>query len=83
MRSQARSARRRRATKSPTGADGTRQSSTGGAATAAREGEGLQTLVGDYVPTQHKPVVFEVRVKKWKEKRTTWKELMTRYPERW
>ena len=43
---------------------------TGGAATAAREGEGLQTLVGDYVTTQHKPVVFEVRVKKWKMKRT-------------
>ena len=43
---------------------------TGGEATAAREGEGLQTLVGDYVTTQHKPVVFEVRVKKWKEKRT-------------
>ena len=43
---------------------------TAGAATAAQEGEGLQTLVGDYVPTQHKPVVFEVRLKKWKEKRT-------------
>ena len=27
-------------------------------------------LAGDYVTTQHKPVVFEVRMKKWKEKRT-------------
>ena len=25
---------------------------------------------GEYVTTQHKPVVFEVRMKKWKEKRT-------------
>ena len=25
---------------------------------------------GEYVTTQHKPVIFEVRMKKWKEKRT-------------
>ena len=29
-----------------------------------------KALPGEYVTTQHKPVVFEVRVKKWKEKRT-------------
>ena len=29
-----------------------------------------KALVGEYVTTQHKPVVFEVRMKKWKEKRT-------------
>ena len=27
-------------------------------------------LAGEYVNTQHKPVVFEVRMKRWKEKRT-------------
>ena len=27
-------------------------------------------LAGENVTTQHKPVVFEVRMKKWKEKRT-------------
>ena len=27
-------------------------------------------LAGEYVTTQHKPVVFEVRMMKWKEKRT-------------
>ena len=27
-------------------------------------------LAGEYVITQHKPVVFEVCMKKWKEKRT-------------
>ena len=43
---------------------------TGGAATAAQEGERLQSVAGEYVTTQHKPVVFEVRMKKWKEKRT-------------
>ena len=43
---------------------------TGGAATAAQEGEILQTVAGEYVTTQHKRVVFEVRMKKWKEKRT-------------
>ena len=62
---------------------------TGGAATAAQEGEGLQR---EYVTTQHKPVVFEVRMKKWKEKRTMgpknikwWKckdEMMAEYWER-
>ena len=29
-----------------------------------------KALPGEYVTTQHKPVVFEVRMKKWKEKRT-------------
>ena len=29
-----------------------------------------KALAGEYVTTQHKPVVFEVRMKKWKEKRT-------------
>ena len=51
-----------------------------------------KALAGEYVTTQHKPVVFEVRMKKWKEKRTTgpknikwWKckdELMVEYMER-
>ena len=72
-RSQARSSRRRIATESTTGADGTRQSSTnwwfgnsssGGWRTAQRWRESRA-----YVTTQHKPVVFEVRMKKWKEKR--------------
>ena len=27
-------------------------------------------LAGEYVTTQHKPIVFEIRMKKWKEKRT-------------
>ena len=43
---------------------------TGGAATAAQEGDGCKALAGEYVTTQHKLVVFEVRMKKWKEKRT-------------
>ena len=29
-----------------------------------------KALVGEYVTTQHKPVVFEVRMKKWKERGT-------------
>ena len=29
-----------------------------------------KALAGEYVITQHKPVVFEIRMKKWKEKRT-------------
>ena len=29
-----------------------------------------KALAGEYVITQHKPVVFEVRMEKWKEKRT-------------
>ena len=29
-----------------------------------------KALAEDYVTTLHKPVVFEVRMKKWKEKRT-------------
>ncbi len=29
-----------------------------------------KALAGEYVTTQHKPVVFEVRMNKWKEKRT-------------
>ena len=29
-----------------------------------------KALAGEYVTIQHKPVVFEVRMKKWKEKRT-------------
>ena len=29
-----------------------------------------KALAGEYVTTQHRPVVFEVRMKKWKEKRT-------------
>ena len=68
-RSLARSSRRRRATKSPTGPDGTIRL-TGGAATSAQEGEGLQRLAGEYFTTQHKRVVFEIRMKKWKENRT-------------
>ena len=51
-----------------------------------------KVLAGEYVTTQHKPVVFEVRMKKWKEKRTMgpknikwWKcqvEMMVEYRER-
>ena len=41
-----------------------RARSTGGAATAARECEGLQSLGGRASTTQCKPVVFEVRMKK-------------------
>ena len=51
-----------------------------------------KALAGEYVTTQHKPVVFEVRMKKWKEKRTMgqnntkwWKckdEMMVEYRER-
>ena len=29
-----------------------------------------KALEGEYVTTQHKPVVFDVRMKKWKEKWT-------------
>ena len=29
-----------------------------------------KALAGEYVTTQHKPVLCEVRMKKWKEKRT-------------
>ena len=29
-----------------------------------------KALVGEYVTTQHKPVVFEVRMKNWKERGT-------------
>ena len=29
-----------------------------------------KALVGEYVTTHHKPVVFEVRMKKWKERET-------------
>ena len=51
-----------------------------------------KALAGEYVNTQHKPVVFEVRIKKWKENRTMipknskwWKckdEMMDEYRER-
>ena len=36
---------------------------TGSVATSAQESEGLQRLAGEYFPTQHKPVVFEIRMK--------------------
>ena len=29
-----------------------------------------KALVGEYVTTQHEPVVFGIRMKKWKDKRT-------------
>ena len=35
-----------------------------------RRVNGCKALAGEYVTTHHKPVVFEVRMKKWKEKRT-------------
>ena len=35
-----------------------------------------KALAGEYVTTQHKPVVFEVRMKKWKEKRTIWVQII-------
>ena len=51
-----------------------------------------KALAGEYATTQHKPVVFEVRMKKWKEKRTMgsknikwWKcrdEMMAEYRKR-
>ena len=51
-----------------------------------------KALAGEYVTTQHKPVVFEVRMKKWKEKTTMgptnirrWKckdDIMVEYRER-
>ena len=51
-----------------------------------------KALPGEYVTTQHKPVVLEVRMKKWKEKRTMgpknikwWKckdEMMVEYRKR-
>ena len=33
-----------------------------------------KALVGEYVTTQHKPVAFEVRMKKWKERGTKGEE---------
>ena len=52
----------------------------------------VNALAGEYVTTQHKPVVFEVRMKKWTEKRTMgpkniklWKckdEMMVEYREK-
>ena len=51
-----------------------------------------KALAGEYITTQHKPVVFEVHMKKWKEKRTMgptnikwWKckdEMMVEYREK-
>ena len=51
-----------------------------------------KALAGEYVTTQHKPVLFEVRMKKWKETRTMgpnnikcWKckdDMMVEYRER-
>ena len=51
-----------------------------------------KALAGEYLTTQHKPVVFEVRLKKWKEKMTMgptnikwWRckdEMMVEYRER-
>ena len=44
-----------------------------------------KALVDEYVTTQHKPVVFEVRVKKWKENIKWWKckdDMMIDYRER-
>ena len=51
-----------------------------------------KSLAGEYVTTQHKPVVFDVRMKKWKEKGTMgpkhikwWKckdDMMVEYGER-
>ena len=35
-----------------------------------RRGKDCKALAGEYVTTQHKPVVFEVRMKKWKGNRT-------------
>ena len=35
-----------------------------------RRAKDCKELAGEYVTTQHKPVVFEVRMKNWKEKRT-------------
>ena len=35
-----------------------------------RRAKDCRALAGEYVTPQHKPVVFEVRTKKWKEKRT-------------
>ena len=43
---------------------------TGGAATSAQEGESLQSVGGRVCQHTAKPVVFEVRMKKWKEMRT-------------
>ena len=34
-----------------------------------RRANNCKALAGEYVTTQHKPVVFDVRMKKWKEKR--------------
>ena len=72
---------------------------TGGAASwppelqqQLRRVKDCKALAGEYVTTQHKPVAFEVRMKKWKEKRTMgpkniewWKcedEMMVEYRER-
>ena len=35
-----------------------------------RRVKNCKALTGEYVTTQHKPAVFEVRMKKWKEKKT-------------
>ena len=43
---------------------------TGGAATSAQEGDALQSVGGRVCHHTTKPVVFEVRMKKWKEMRT-------------
>ena len=41
-----------------------------GTAQQFRRGKDCKALSREYVTTQHKPVVFVVRMKKWKEKRT-------------
>ena len=43
---------------------------TGGAATSAQEGEAMQSVGGRVCHHTAKPVVSEVRMKKWKEMRT-------------
>ena len=43
---------------------------TGGAATSAQEGEALQSVGGRVCHHTAKPVVFEVRMKKWMDMRT-------------
>ena len=64
---------------------------TGGDVEEERVVKDGKALAGEYVTTQHTPVVFEVRMKKWKEKRTMgpkniewWKckdEMMAEYGE--
>ena len=44
---------------------------TGGAAIAVRRVKDRKALPGEYITTQHKPVVFEVRMTKRKEKNGT------------